>query len=1355
MENPSEAEESGSPGATLDQEPHTPASAATVSTPTSSATEISRQQSAASICSSMSKDEALCRVCRCGEEAGPLYYPCKCKGSIRFVHEDCLVEWLRVSHKRSCELCLTEFEFKSVYHDNTPQRLSSLEVLIGTLQLSLGYVPLMLQGAAVLVIWAGIFPLFTIRVHTLYFSRRRTDVWAVLADWDIQELPRECILGVFLSAWIVVAFLVLMVLQDLASEDDMIHGEARQHLDHRNIAQFADRVVERAVAAAADANDLVDEIEAANEENRLMELGNRIFREHVGQNLNLRGLLNENLVHQFPGAALLHVDDEVALMDDEIHAEPIEAGDEMIDNGPHVVDPWVDAQLPGANGIPDVDLARGAGPEEDMAWDALIGLRGGARGLRRGVYTMILVSLGNIGFLFFFQFLPFLVGRVVIKAAREYTLGDSEPLDNLHLIGIGYGAMLCGVSVYLLLNKLHDIWLGRSTVPAPDIVTKYAVSVVRAVGEMLGIAFIMLFELLILEIVVGTIVHIGCMGVSGDTMEVLWARAELCHKSPMTCAFIHWAMGSVLIANWSAVIWAFRQIVHPRFKVRFFEGWYDATKNIEMGIFGPIIDRHRRELEEQNRLWQERIATVTMRIASDQSNYAQSQGVSSPQADDNIFEACMNQAPVAGPETGDLARVELVSRTLEECLSYVSTVVLWCVPAVLVFLVIPIHLIKTTMPSLLPIRIGSFRQPFADAQLPLDMFFFHSLPYVIERLDLNRLLLQASRQVALLLTYPLDLHGYVLKPILQHMHTGFVFVDATHSMQNSASALASLQSSDDEDDIPEEEYLNCELAVRSGQEDVPDAVRSLNLLSRREPGETIDFLGMVCQATSWMKFAPQIMRKARASLEGHGEEMPPMHVFSVTDVHGYCVPVFLSSNAQREILALEEIPNEDLLGKILQLREHFAEEVIAKHPERDTSRMQSIRRRLLREFVRDDEDLSRCPSKNVVAILRNLREVVQDKPELVDALVDLMPEGFGVQWTDATAVSLLGSLRRIVALWRDGNAAPVVAIRNAKVSGENGRSLELDLDSLILLEPDAGAKAELCRICFQARQVESTSMGQFCVLRHEPLHLSARLRVLAVLAFFAAVLASFTALVLPLVVGRFAFGLIGDPLKHDVYHWGGGVALLWFFGMLGRWFFTAVFGKDGGWRRALHLCGVWTMLAWKWFVAFIVFGICIPVLTGILFDLVVLDPYNTPVDRTPVNLIFQDWALGLALLKAWTRLVLLGVIGSSVWADRIERVQNDGGYGIRLRWTLWNVAAPLLNAILFRICTPYVIARLLQVYLELDPISAEAVMRYSFPAFSVLLLLYDFSAALASYGDVLHDRIRDKRYMVGRQLQNR
>lgn len=52
----------------------------------------------------------------------------------------------------------------------------------------------------------------------------------------------------------------------------------------------------------------------------------------------------------------------------------------------------------------------------------------------------------------------------------------------------------------------------------------------------------------------------------------------------------------------------------------------------------------------------------------------------------------------------------------------------------------------------------------------------------------------------------------------------------------------------------------------------------------------------------------------------------------------------------------------------------------------------------------------------------------------------------------------------------------------------------------------------------------------------------------------------------------------------------------------------------------------------------------IPVLIGLLFELLVIVPMRVPVDESPVFLLYQDWALGLIFLKIWTRMVSIIIL---------------------------------------------------------------------------------------------------------------
>lgn len=70
--------------------------------------------SSVSTLSSSSHD--ICRICHCeGEVGAPLLAPCYCSGSLRYVHQTCLQQWIKASDTRACELC----KFTFIMHAKT------------------------------------------------------------------------------------------------------------------------------------------------------------------------------------------------------------------------------------------------------------------------------------------------------------------------------------------------------------------------------------------------------------------------------------------------------------------------------------------------------------------------------------------------------------------------------------------------------------------------------------------------------------------------------------------------------------------------------------------------------------------------------------------------------------------------------------------------------------------------------------------------------------------------------------------------------------------------------------------------------------------------------------------------------------------------------------------------------------------------------------------------------------------------------------------------------------------------------------------------------------------------------------
>lgn len=60
--------------------------------------------------STLSNSYDICRICHCeGERDAPLIAPCYCSGSLRYVHQACLQQWIKSSDIRACELCKFQF----------------------------------------------------------------------------------------------------------------------------------------------------------------------------------------------------------------------------------------------------------------------------------------------------------------------------------------------------------------------------------------------------------------------------------------------------------------------------------------------------------------------------------------------------------------------------------------------------------------------------------------------------------------------------------------------------------------------------------------------------------------------------------------------------------------------------------------------------------------------------------------------------------------------------------------------------------------------------------------------------------------------------------------------------------------------------------------------------------------------------------------------------------------------------------------------------------------------------------------------------------------------------------------------
>eukprot|EP00759_Apiculatamorpha_spiralis_P016786 PhF_6_TR2298/c0_g1_i3/m.4033 len=60
-----------------------------------------------------------CRIC-CGTTSSLLVAPCKCRGTMRYVHEECFIQWAQKSNSLHCEVCFHHIRLKSYFRSDAP-----------------------------------------------------------------------------------------------------------------------------------------------------------------------------------------------------------------------------------------------------------------------------------------------------------------------------------------------------------------------------------------------------------------------------------------------------------------------------------------------------------------------------------------------------------------------------------------------------------------------------------------------------------------------------------------------------------------------------------------------------------------------------------------------------------------------------------------------------------------------------------------------------------------------------------------------------------------------------------------------------------------------------------------------------------------------------------------------------------------------------------------------------------------------------------------------------------------------------------------------------------------------------------
>ncbi|KAI3675310.1 hypothetical protein L1987_84899 [Smallanthus sonchifolius] len=180
------------------------------------------------------EDEDVCRIGRNpGEADNPLRHPCACNGTIKFVHQDCLLQWLNHSKALQCEesgkLVI------QTWYASTPFSPVYAEYALGLF---------FIRFIFVLSIWLLIIPFITFWIWRFSFVRSYNEAQRLfLSHISTILILTDCLHRFLLSASIAFIFLGATSLRDYfrhLRELGGQEGDREEELD-RNGARLARR----------------------------------------------------------------------------------------------------------------------------------------------------------------------------------------------------------------------------------------------------------------------------------------------------------------------------------------------------------------------------------------------------------------------------------------------------------------------------------------------------------------------------------------------------------------------------------------------------------------------------------------------------------------------------------------------------------------------------------------------------------------------------------------------------------------------------------------------------------------------------------------------------------------------------------------------------------------------------------------------------------------------------------------------------------------------------------------------------------------------------------------------------------
>ncbi|XP_036377143.1 E3 ubiquitin-protein ligase MARCH6 [Megalops cyprinoides] len=442
----------------------------------------------------------ICRVCRSeGTPDKPLYHPCVCTGSIKFIHQECLVQWLKHSRKEYCELCKHRFAFTPIYSPDMPSRLPIQDIFAG-LVTSIGTaIRYWFHYTLVAFAWLGVVPLTACRIYKCLFTGSVSSLLTLPLDMlSTENLLADCLQGCFVVTCTLCAFISLVWLRE-----QIVHGGAPQWLE-QNQQQPPN---------------------AAGQPNEAPGAGNG-------------GAENQPA----PAPANPPAENEVVADNPDIQMDPVE--DMEVDNEDED-DAGAEDAADANNGAQDdmnwnaLEWDRAA---EELTWERMLGLDGSLVFLE---HVFWVVSLNTL-FILVFAFCPYHIGHfsVVGLGFEEYV--QASHFEGLITTIVGYVLLAVTLIVCHGLAALVRFQRSRRLLGVCYIVVKVSLLVVVEIG--------------VFPLICGWWLDICSLEMFDASLK---DRELSFQSAPGTTMFLHWLVGMVYVFYFASFILLLREVLRP------------------------------------------------------------------------------------------------------------------------------------------------------------------------------------------------------------------------------------------------------------------------------------------------------------------------------------------------------------------------------------------------------------------------------------------------------------------------------------------------------------------------------------------------------------------------------------------------------------------------------------------------------------------------------------------------------------------------------------------------------------------------------------------------------------------------